>query len=159
MSDWDFDLLGDRIPDGFGRRGRPQHVVTLENRRKVMVLAAFDKNEDQIAAALSISTPTLKKHYFRELRSRLEARQKLEGKLLSALLSEVDKGNVSAIDKVFKRLDKHDMALLAMRVADRGGDRERGQSAPAKGKKEKARDAAQQVGGKFAPPPAPRLIN
>ncbi|MFW2829887.1 hypothetical protein [Sphingomonas sp. ID0503] len=73
-------------------------------------MAAFDKNEEQIAAALSISAPTLRKHYFRELRSRLEARQRLEGKLLTALLAEVDKGNVSAIDKVFKRLDRHDLA-------------------------------------------------
>lgn len=75
-----------------------------------MVLAAFDRNEEQIAAALSITPPTLRKHYFRELRSRLEARQRLEGKLLSALLGEVDKGNVSAIDKLWKRLDKHDLA-------------------------------------------------
>lgn len=107
--DWDLDLLGDRIPEGLGRRGRPPHMPTDENRRKVMVLAAFDKNEQQIAAALSITPPTLRKHYFRELRSKLEARQRLEGKLLAALLSEVDKGNVSAIDKLFKRIDRHDM--------------------------------------------------
>lgn len=78
-----------------------------------MVLAAFDKNEEQIAAALSITPPTLRKHYFRELRSRLEARQRLEGKLLASLLTEVDKGNVSAIDKLWKRLDRHDLATGA----------------------------------------------
>ena len=111
MSDWDFDLLGDPIPEGLGKRGRPPHLVTDENRRKVMLLAAFDKNEMQIAAALGISGPTLKKHYFRELKSRLEARQRLEGKLLSALMKQVDAGNVSAIDKAFKRLDRHDLAL------------------------------------------------
>lgn len=76
-----------------------------------MVLAAFDKNEEQIAAALSITPPTLRKHYFRELRDRLEARQRLEGKLLTQLLVEVDKGNVSAIDKLWKRLDKHDQRV------------------------------------------------
>lgn len=111
MSNWDLDLLGDPIPDGLGKRGRPPHMVTDENRRKVMVLAAFDKNEEQIAAALAISAPTLRKHYFRELRSRLEARQRLEGKLLAALMKQVDDGNVSAIDKVFKRLDRHDLAV------------------------------------------------
>jgi hypothetical protein len=105
------DLLGDPIPEGLGRRGRPAHIPTSENRRKVMVLAAFDKNEQQIAAALSITPPTLRKHYFRELRSRLEARQRLEGKLFAALLAEVDKGNVTAIDKLFKRLDRHDLAV------------------------------------------------
>ncbi|MBB5684310.1 hypothetical protein [Sphingobium boeckii] len=155
MSDWDFDLLGDPIPEGMGKRGRPPHLVTLENRRKVMVLAAFDKNEDQIAAALSISTPTLKKHYFRELRSRLEARHRLEGKLLGSLLTEVDKGNVSAVDKLFKRLDKHDLVKLAARVSERG----RPERTAPKGKKEMQREAAGQVGGKYATPPAPRLIN
>ncbi|SCW77515.1 hypothetical protein SAMN02927924_02805 [Sphingobium faniae] len=110
MSEWDFDLLGDPIPEGWGKRGRPPHVPTDENRRKVMVLAAFDKNEEQIAAALSITPPTLRKYYFRELRSRLEARQRLEGKLLASLLTEVDKGNVSAVDKLWKRLDRHDLA-------------------------------------------------
>jgi len=111
VSSWDLDLLGDPIPEGLGRRGRPPHMPTDENRRKVVVLAAFDKNEEQIAAALSITAPTLRKHYFRELRGRLEARQRLEGKLLSALLAEVDKGNVSAIDKLWKRLDRHDLAV------------------------------------------------
>ncbi|MGC4252445.1 MAG: hypothetical protein QM605_13545 [Sphingobium sp.] len=74
-----------------------------------MMLAAFDKNEEQIAAALAITPPTLRKYYFRELRARLEARNRLEGKLFAALMSEVDKGNVSAIDKLWKRLDRHDL--------------------------------------------------
>lgn len=137
MADWDFDLLGDPIPEGFGKRGRPSHIPTLENRRKVMVLAAFDKNEEQIAAALSITPPTLRKHYFRELRDRLEARQRLEGKLFSALLAEVDKGNVSAVDKLFKRMDRHDLATGAMVRPIKSS------KPPKKGKKEAAVEAAQ----------------
>lgn len=155
MAEWDLDLLGDPIPEGLGRRGRPPHLVTLENRRKVMVLAAFDRNEEQIAAALSITPPTLRKHYFRELRSRLEARHRLEGKLLAALVSEVDKGNVSAIDKLFKRLDKHDLATLSDRVQSRG----KGEAKQKLGKKEQQKEAAGQVRGKFAPPEAPKLLN
>jgi hypothetical protein len=157
VAEWDFDLLGDPIPPGLGRRGRPPHLVTDENRRKVMVLAAFDRNEEQIAAALSITPPTLRKHYFRELRSRLEARQRLEGKLLAALLKQVDDGNVSAIDKLFKRLDRHDLATMSDRVANRGGKAE---AKPAKkGKKEQQFEDAGKVSGKFAPPAAPRLVN
>jgi len=142
LSDWDFDLLGDPIPDGIGKRGRPPHLVTAENRRKVMVLAAFDKNEAQIAAALGISGPTLKKHYFRELKSRLEARQRLEGKLLGALMKEVDAGNVSAIDKVFKRLDRHDLAIGVQPAA-----KARTAKAPKLGKKAQAEIDAQDVTG------------
>jgi len=132
MSAWDLDLLGDPIPEGHGRRGRPAHIPTDENRRKVIILAAFDKNEEQIAAALSISPPTLRKHYLRELRSRLEARQRLEGKLLTALVAEVDKGNVSAIDKMFKRLDRHDLATGHFAQAPREKKK------PKLGKKEQA---------------------
>lgn len=102
-----------------------------------MVLAAFDKNEEQIAAALSITPPTLRKHYFRELRCRLEARQRLEGKLLVSLLNQVDDGNVSAIDKFFKRLERHDLATGAM-VRPARSVRE-----PKKGKKEAAVETAQ----------------
>ena len=106
---FDFDLLGDPVPDGWGRRGRPPHIPTDENRRKIVLLMAFDKNEEQIAAALSITPPTLRKYYFRELKTRLEARHRLEGKLLAKLVEEVDKGNVSANDKLWKRLDRHDL--------------------------------------------------
>ncbi|SNS53458.1 hypothetical protein SAMN06295912_108129 [Sphingomonas laterariae] len=130
---WDLDLLGDPIPEGHGRRGRPPHIPTDENRRKVLLLMAFDKNEEQIAAALSITPPTLRKHYFRELRARLEAKVRLEAKLLASLVSEIDKGNVSAIDKMFKRLDRHD--LLTGVVASKPAKTAK---PPKKGKKEQA---------------------
>lgn len=101
-----------------------------------MLLAAFDKNEEQIAAALSITPPTLRKHYFRELRARLEARHRLEGKLLAALAKEVDAGNVSAMDKLFKRLDRQDLATGATSQPTRQA------KPPKKGKKEAAVEAA-----------------
>lgn len=150
--------MGDPIPEGLGKRGRPPHLATVENRKKVILLAAFDRNEEQIAAALSISVPTLKKHYFRELRARLEARQRLEGKLLLSLADQVEKGNVSAIDKLYARLDRHDRVILAGRVADRGGAQAPAPKGSKLGKKAQQREAAGRVEGKFAPPPAPRLL-
>ncbi len=104
----DFDLLGDPIPEGFGKRGRPVHTPTDEKRKVVIQLMAFDWTFEQIAAALSITPPTLRKHYFRELKSRAEARFRVEAKLLTTLMSEAEVGNVSAIDKYLKRLEKHD---------------------------------------------------
>jgi len=159
--DWDLDLLGDPIPPNMGRRGRPPHLPTIENRRKVMVLAAFDRNEDQIAAALSISVPTLKKHYFRELRQRLEARQRLDAKVLMALVDQIEKGNVAAMAQYFKRADKHDLALLAAGAAERVAAHPRVQvkGKPKPGKKESKIAAAKDVAGRYAPPPGPRLIN
>lgn len=156
MSDWDFDLLGDPIPDGFGRRGRPQHIPTADNRRKIVALAAFGMGAEQIASAIGITPPTLRKHYFRELRTLADAKLRLQGKAISKLLAEVDKGNVSAIALLFKRIDKHDMTLLAERTATRGGT-----ASPREklGKKAQMKEAAGKVAGKFAPPAGPTLIN
>lgn len=150
----DFDLLGDPIPEGHGKRGRPPHVPTDEKRRLIIMLMAFDWSVEKIAAALNITPPTLRKNYFRELKAKVEARARVEAKLLTSLMSEAEKGNVSAIDKYLRRLDKHDLAEMANRVANRG------KVEPRKGKKEQQKDAATQVGGKYAPPAPPtRLVN
>lgn len=149
----DFDLLGDPIPPGFGKRGRPAHVATEEKRRLVIQLLAFDWTLERIAAALSITPPTLRKNYFRELRMRAESEARVQAKLLGALMSEAEKGNVSAIDKYLKRLDKFRLEHLSEAVANRKG------AEPKKGIKEQRRDAAGLVSGKFAPPAAPKSIN
>jgi AraC-like DNA-binding protein len=106
-----FDLLGDPVDPNHGRRGRPRHVATEENRRRVMVLLAFDWSEEKIAGALGITDKTLRRHYFRELKVKVAARWRVEAKLLSHLMSEVEAGNVSAMDRFFKRLDRHDLTL------------------------------------------------
>ena len=72
-----YDLLGDPVPTNFGQRGRPPHVPTEENRQKVRLLLAFDWTNQRIARALRITGKTLRKHYFRELRQRDEARPAL----------------------------------------------------------------------------------
>lgn len=152
----EFDLLGDPIPEGFGRRGRPAHRPTEEKRRLVIELLAFDWSLERIAAALSVTPPTLRKHYFRELRARAEAGARLEAKLIANLMAQSDAGSPSATDKLLKRLDRHMLEQLSEQVANRGATAEK----PAKlGKKEQQRQAAQEVSGIFAPPDAPRTVN
>jgi len=145
----EFDLLGDPIPEGWAKRGRPPHVPTEEKRKIVMSLAAFDWSMEKIAAALSITPPTLRKFYFRELQAKAEARARVEGGAIAALVEQALAGNVQAIDKLLKRLDKRDLDKLADAAANRG------RREPAVGKKEAAMQAAASVRGKFAPPPAP----
>lgn len=147
MGDWDFDLLGDPIPDGHRGRGRPPHVPTIENRQKCVLLAAIGRTPDEIAAALSITAKTLRKHYSRELREHDAAKLKVEGKLLTALVREIDKGNVSANKELNKRLEKAGLQQMSDRVAGRV----RAEKAPAIGKKEAAKVAAKGVTGKYAP--------
>lgn len=101
-----FDLLGDPIPEGFGKRGRPPHVPDVKKRSKVMLLLAIGRTDAQIAAALGISEPTLKKHYFRELKSKEEARFRVEGASLLKLYELVEAGNMAAIREMNKVLAK-----------------------------------------------------
>ena len=130
-------------------------MPTVESRQKCVLLAAVGRSPDEIAAALSITAKTLRKHYSRELREHDAAKLKLEGKLLLGLVREVDKGNVSANKELNKRLDKADLHQLAERVANRG----KTEKVEKLGKKEAARAAAAEVRGKFAPPPPPsRMI-
>lgn len=150
-----FDLLGDPIPEGWGKRGRPPHTPTDEKRRLVKQLLAFGWTLEKIAAVLSITPPTLRKNYFRELKARADARAQVEAKLLDALMAQVDAGNVSAIDKYFKLLERHDLKNLAEHFTQRG----KTPAAPKLGKKEQQREAAEQVEGKYAPPAAPRMFN
>ncbi len=110
------DLLGDPIPEGFGKRGRPEHRVTEEKRKLVMQLQAFAWSQERIAAALSITPPTLRKNYFRELRAKLEARARVEAALLGRLFAEADAGSVSAIEKYLKRLDKADLGAVVTSI-------------------------------------------
>ncbi len=87
--DQNFDLFGDPIPENHGKRGRPPHMVTQENRNKVMMLLALGRSNERIAAALGITAPTLRKNYFRELKGRLDARERLDAALAMKLWSQV----------------------------------------------------------------------
>jgi predicted transcriptional regulator len=157
LADWDFDLLGDAIPEGHGRRGRPPHVPTLESRQKCVLLAAVGKTPDEIAAALSITAKTLRKHYSRELREQEAAKLKVEGKLLVGLVREVDKGSVAANKELAKRLEKAGLEKIADRIGRRAGP----EKVEKLGKKEAAKAAANEVAGRYAPRPGPgsRLVN
>lgn len=156
----DFDLLGDPIPEGLGKRGRPPHVPNDEKRKLVMMLQALDWSEVEIGDALGITDKTLRKHYFRELRARASARRRVEAVSLMSLLNQVEAGNVSAIKTLDKKFEAHDLSKLAEAIKNRGkadsGEKTR---EPKLGKKEQIQAAAEGVTGIFAPPPPPERMN
>lgn len=137
-----FDLFGDPVPEGRGGRGRPQHVPTSENRNRVNLLLALGWGNERIAAALRITPPTLRRHYFSELRHRDVARDRLDLRRAEVLWREAEKGNVGAIKEFGRLLERNDLMLF--------GQTSRPQPAapapkPAKlGKKEAALAAAAQ---------------
>ena len=134
------DLLGHPVPANKGAKARPQHAPTAENLEKAMLLYATGRTDAEVAAAIGITPPTLRRHYFSspELkRLRRAARMVVEGKVLHALAKAVEQGKTAAIDKMLKRLDKAALGVVAPVVKA---------AKKAKGVKEQRREAAYDAG-------------
>lgn len=138
-----FDLFGDPVPANWGERGRPEHVASQQNRNKVSMLVAFGWSNKRIAAALFITLPTLRKHYFSELKFRGVSRDRLDAGLAMKLWEQVQGGNVSAIKEFGKLLDRNDLMNYGQ-TARPAAATAKDAKAPKLGKKEEARLAAQE---------------
>lgn len=104
-----FDLLGQAVPANKGCKARPQHAPTAENLEKAVVLYGLGRKDADVAAALGISIPTLKRHYFSSpdlQAARRNAAMMLEGELVQRLMEQSKAGKVAATEKLLKRLDK-----------------------------------------------------
>lgn len=132
------DLFGDPVPENWGGRGRPAHIVTLENRNKVTLLLALGWNNERIAQALGVTAPTLRKAYRAQLKLRDEQRDRLNAALAMRLWSGVQEGNVSAIREFQAFLEKNDLMTYGQTA------RPEVAKEPKLGKKEAALVAAQQ---------------
>ena len=142
-----FDLFGDPVPANHGGRGRPQHVPTQENRNRVNMLLAAGWSNERIAGALRVTLPTLRKHYFSELKHRDVARDRLDATMLMKAWDGVQKGSVSAIRQFGQLLERNDLMNFGQTSKPRAAASD-DESKPAKavklGKKEEALLAAQQ---------------
>jgi hypothetical protein len=103
------DLFGDPVPPGRGKRGRPAHIATRENRYKVSMLLSLGWSNERIAGALQITQPTLRKNYFQELRTRIVARDRLDARLAMLLWTQCEGGNVGAMREFQRLLDRNDV--------------------------------------------------
>jgi hypothetical protein len=143
----DFDLFGLPIPDGRGKRGRPVHFVTPENRNKVSMLLALGWTNERIANALGISQPTLRKNYFHELKRKLLARDMMDAKRIEKLWQlGMEKDNVAALKEFARLVEQQDAKNAARNFA---GDDDYDDDTPKTekvGKKEQAQLDAEAIG-------------
>jgi hypothetical protein len=137
-----FDLFGDPVPPNHGGRGRPQHVPTQENRNRVNMLLACGWSNERIAQALRVTMPTLRKHYFSELKFREAARDRLEAALLMSTWQGVQKGSVSAVRMYLQLLERNDLMMFGQANRPRQ-EKPAEAKVPRLGKKEAAELAAQ----------------
>ncbi|WP_040104520.1 helix-turn-helix domain-containing protein [Phaeobacter gallaeciensis] len=118
MDDQEFDLFGDPVRLPNGRRGRPAHVATQENRNKVIVLLSLGWSNERIAAALHISQPTLRTYYFSELKARAIQRDRLDAHRFMIAMEQANKGNVGAMRLLDQLIAKSDLALTTGRLGE-----------------------------------------
>lgn len=153
--DQDLDLFGN--PYALARaEGRPPHTSTQESIITVMILVAAGHTNKEVATVLGLDVKTLRKHYGHLLKHRDVMLSRLRSKLRTSQIQQGLAGNATALSGALKVLD----TISAERVARDLQDRAANQPA-ARGyisKKEQRLESAQAVGGKFAVPPAPRLV-
>lgn len=126
------DLFGDPVPANWGQRGRPEHIASQQNRNRVSMLVALGWSNQRIAAAMLITLPTLRKHYFSELRFRDVARDRLNANLATKLWALFMDGNVAAGKEFRKFLEVNDRMEVE---AAMGSQPSPADKAPAEGKK------------------------
>lgn len=130
--------------------GRPAHKPTTASRREVEELVSCGMSEDDVARAIGLTTPTVRKHYADEL---LTGRARRRAEVIKLLYRNARKGNVSAQRKL------EDMTSLA------GIARPREAKEPALGKKERAAaearnpDQATSLGGLMMRRASGKLLN
>lgn len=133
------DLFGEAVPANWGQRGRPEHIATQQNRNRVSMLVALGWSNPRIAAALYVTLPTLRKHYFSELKFREVARDRLNAGIATKLWEMAMGGNVAAMREFRDFLEKNDLMICRQTEQPAKPGKE-----PKLGKKEAALAAARQ---------------
>lgn len=132
-----FDLFGEPVPANWGKPGRPEHIPTQQNRNRVSMLVALGWSNKRIADALYITQPTLRKHYFSELKFREVARDRLNATMATKLWELFMSGNVAAGKEFRDLLETNDLMLYGQTSQPQKPEKE-----PKIGKKEAAALAA-----------------
>lgn len=116
-------------------------MPTAENLEKLVLLFGMGRTEVDCAAAIGVSVPTMRKHYFSNpdlKRAKRHAGLLLEAELLQRLNQQSIDGKTSATEKLLKRLDKSRLGPAPMHTNSKVKKR--------KGLKEERQDAAWDAG-------------
>lgn len=136
------------------RTGRPEFKPTKGHRDRVMRLRADGWSIERIARVMALDFRTVAKHFATEIEHGADVKT---DELLEFAERGAKKGNAANIKWLSER---YRVARASRQIEDRAG--QAGDPAPAPkpeklGKKEERLRAAQEITGKFAPPPPPKL--
>ncbi|WP_210526368.1 hypothetical protein [Rubellimicrobium arenae] len=121
-------------------RGQPPFEPTEADFDKVHMLLALDWTNEQIANALGISQPTLRKYFSAQIRERDRMRDRVEGERLASLYASAKAGRITAIRELGRVLGSDEAAHEA--ALNRAASRPAADKAAKLGKKEANRVAA-----------------
>jgi transcriptional regulator with XRE-family HTH domain len=102
------DLLGDPLRALPDRRGRRKLKFTTEVYDKVEVLRASGMTQEEIAKAIGITVPTLRKYFFQELQ---DGEVRTRADIIAAMAEKALKGSVPAARLVLGLLDQGKAAV------------------------------------------------
>ena len=108
-----------------------------------MMLLAMGWSNERIANALHCSLPTLRKHYFSELKARDIQRDRFDAHRLMVTLEQANKGNVGAMRLLNQMVERNDLMLTTGQIAD--AQKKQSQKPETEGKKAQERLAAQRL--------------
>lgn len=111
-----------------GTGGRKRYQPTQQDREKVAVLVAAGMTVDEIARAMSLSEPTLRRHYAGEIET---GALRKRGEMLMALNRAALKGNVAALKESLAIMDRANLEALQDAVRGKGKTEAPAPSVPA----------------------------
>lgn len=140
-----FDLFGQPVRDGYGKRGRPPYEPNDRDRNKIKLLLALGWTLTKIANALCVSPATVKRYFRAELKERDAMRDRLDARRFEIAMEQANAGNVAALKELSKMIERSDLMLvdLRLRAAHEGNTPDKEEKV---GKKEAARQAAKTAG-------------
>lgn len=138
-----FDLFGQPVLDGQGKRGRPPYQPSEKDRNKIKLLLALGWSIDRMANGIGVSPATLKRYFRAELKERGKMRDRLDARRYEIAMEQANAGNVAALKELGKMIERSDMTLADARIADAQADKAAKEKV---GKKEAAKEAAKSAG-------------
>ncbi len=138
-----FDLFGQPVSEGQGKRGRPPYQPSEKDRNKIKLLLALGWSIDRMANGIGVSPATLKRYFRAELKERGKMRDRLDARRYEIAMEQANAGNVAALKELGKMIERSDMTLADARIADAQADKAAKEKV---GKKEAAKEAAKSAG-------------
>ena len=129
-----------------------------EKSNRLMVLFACGYTHAQAAPIIGCDAKTLRKVFSRECREKERADLVVRSGMMAQLVKEAEDGSVSAIKQLEAMLEREQTRVLGERIKQRPSSTPRAKPA-AIGKKQAQQIEAEGVAGRYAPRPAPNLVN